>query len=61
MKFVIRWHNYGYVTKRQSNKKPYAPTATDLNTKTWTTRGRAERFLSLKDPQWAAGCVIEEL
>lgn len=60
MTFVIRWRTYGYVTKRSPNRKPYARVANDPDVKTWTTRKRAERFLSLKDDQWAANCVIEE-
>lgn len=60
MAFVIRWATYGYVTKRQPNRKPYAQTASDSDVKTWQSRKAAERFLSLKDPTWASNCVIEE-
>lgn len=59
MSFVIRWREYGYVTKRSPNRKPYASKASDPDVKVWKTEGAARRFLSLKGPLWAAGCVIE--
>lgn len=58
--FVIRWAAYGYVTKRSPDRKPYAQHKNDPDVKSWVTRAGAERFLSLKDPTWAASCVIEE-
>lgn len=61
MSFVVRWGTYGYVTKTSPNRKPYARTVTDPDTRTWQTRQAAERFLALKDPRWAAACVIEEV
>lgn len=64
MSFVIRWDvPYGpaYVTNRSPNRKPYAQTPTDPDTKVWKTRGAAERFLQVKDPGFASQCVIEEI
>jgi Tfp pilus assembly protein PilP len=61
MKFIIRWATCGYVTKRSPNRKPYASSKTDPDVKTWLTRRAAERFLSLKDSDWANSCVIEEV
>ena len=60
-RFVIRWHTYGYVTKGQPNRKPYAHDARDADVQHWASRQAAERFLSRKDPSWAASCVIEEI
>ena len=58
--FIIRWHTYGYVTKRSPNRKPYAQDNNDQDVRTWKTRKGAERFLSSRDRRWAADCVIEE-
>jgi hypothetical protein len=60
-RFVIRWATYGYVTRGQPNRKPYAQDRTDPDVQTWASHQGAERFLSRKDPQWAAACVIEAL
>lgn len=60
MTFVIRWATYGYVTRGQPNRRPYAPAKTDPEVQTWKSRAGAERFLSRKDPSWGAACVIEE-
>lgn len=59
--FVVRWSTHGYVTKGQPNRKPYARDAHDADVQRWASRRAAERFLSLKDPSWAASCVIEEV
>lgn len=59
MAFVIRWREFGYVTKRSPNRKPYASKASDPGVKVWKTERAAQRFLSLKDPSWAASCVVE--
>ncbi len=65
-KFRIRWTPAGvdvgsYVTRRQPNHKPYAQNPADPNVQTWQTRRAAEKFLSLKNPTWAAHCqVVEE-
>lgn len=58
MAYVIRWGQYGYVTRGQPNRKPYAQSPVDPETKTWKSMVTAERFLSLKDPLWAASCEI---
>jgi hypothetical protein len=63
--FVINWEYQpgvkAYVTKRQPNCKPYASTKTAPDVKTWKTRKAAERFLTLKDREWASKCRIERL
>lgn len=62
--FVINWQYrpgiLAYVTKNNSNRKPYTSNPQDPDTKIWKTRKAAERYLSLKDRLWAADCVIEE-
>lgn len=59
MMFVIKWGPYGHVGK--SNTRGYPSDPKDPNTKTWTTFARAQKYLSLKDPSWAADCAIVEL
>lgn len=58
--FCIKWLR-GYVTKNNSNGKPYTFNKNDPDTKTWTSRKNAEKFLSLKDKSWANNCTIEEV
>lgn len=63
-RFFIRWAPRpgwgGYVTKRSPNRRPYVRHPADPEIKSWATRANAERFLSLKDAQWAANCEIVE-
>lgn len=56
--WVIKWSNYGYVPKNRTTG--YPSYSQDLRVKTWKTKKNAERYLSLKDPGFAASCVIEE-
>lgn len=57
--YVVRWHSYGYVSKNQSNRKPYVQLPSEA--KHWKTRANAERWLARKDSSWARMCVIEEI
>jgi hypothetical protein len=59
--FVIRWIPGGYVTKRSSNRKPYASISTDPDVKIWTSKNRAQRWLDGRDETYATQCVIEEI
>lgn len=65
MAFVINWRWQDgarcYVTHGQPNAKPYTRDPNDPDTQRWASRANAERFLSRKDPSWAAKCVIEEV
>lgn len=58
MAYVIKWGPHGYVTRGQPNRKPYAQNILDPDVQIWATRFGAERFLSRKDPSWAAACEI---
>lgn len=58
MAYVIKWSTHGYVTRRQPNRKPYAQDLFDPDVRIFPTRFGAERFLSTKDPSWAASCEI---
>jgi hypothetical protein len=60
MSVVIRWATHGYVTKRSPNYKPYASTKNDPDVKVWTTRARAQAWLSRKDSNYAAACIVED-
>lgn len=63
MSFVIFWNcgRKAYITNRSPNRKPYASTANDPDTKVWKTRAAALKFLSRKDPLYASNCTIEEI
>lgn len=61
MTFVIHWGTVGFVTKRSTNRKPYTSSPNDPDTKVWKTEAAARKWLSLKDPTWAASCGIQQV
>ena len=56
--FVIKWLG-NLVRAKQSSRRGYTDKVEEA--KKWTTRARAELFLSRKDPTWASQCVIHEI
>ncbi len=55
--YAIKWSG-AYVVDLSSSK-PYTTNVDEA--KRWKTRKNAERYLSLKDPSWAADCEIVEV
>lgn len=57
--FTIKWGDHFIGSGGLGSSRPY--TLELDQAKTWRTRRGAERYLELKDPQWAAACTIVEV